>query len=179
MSVEEGDRAEARGPGHPLVLVLDHLRSAYNVGNILRLADGAGVERVVTCGYTATPPHPKVAKTARGADRFVRCEHYETALQAVTALQAQGYQVVAVETAPGALPLWDYPWRLPCALVLGNEALGVAPEALAACDAAVALPLFGRKTSLNVSNAAAAVTYAVLGACRPESDQTRSGKSFS
>lgn len=159
--VEIGDR-DAAAPTQPIVLVLDNLRSAYNVGNVFRLAEICGIERIITCGYTATPPHPKLVKTARGCDTLVPCEHQPTGLAAVEALQAESYRVFAVETMTEAPPVWDVGYELPVAFVFGNEALGLGPETLARCDAVVRLPVFGRKNSLNVSNCAAVVVYTVI-----------------
>lgn len=157
---------EERGGGHaattPVVLILDHLRSAYNVGNVFRLAEAAQVEKIVTCGYTATPPHHKVAKTARGCDEYVPCEHAETASESIDHLQRQGYTVYAVEPAPESVPLWDCRLQFPAAFVLGNEALGISEKAWQACDAAVELPSYGIKNSINVANCAATILYETL-----------------
>lgn len=156
--------ADRNGPRavHRIVLVLDRLRSAYNVGNIFRLAEIGGVERVVTCGYTATPPHPKLRKTARECDRLVPFTHFERSIEAVRLLKADGYQIVGVETVEGALDVWEVPFRPPVALVFGNESLGISRETLAACDLFARLPVFGRKNSLNVSNTAAVALYSVI-----------------
>lgn len=161
--VADRDRAEPPpGPALPVTLVLDRLRSAFNVGNLFRLAEAVRAERIVTCGYTATPPHPKLAKTARGCDLLVPCEHHPTALAAVQALRRAGSWVCAVETVVGAPLLWDVPLRFPAAFLLGNEALGVSPEALAECHAVACLPALGRKNSINVANCAAVALYEAL-----------------
>jgi tRNA G18 (ribose-2'-O)-methylase SpoU len=159
--VETGDR-DVAALQHPVAFVLDNLRSAHNVGNIFRLAEICGIERILTCGYTATPPHPKLVKTARGCDVLVPCEHKPTGVAAVEALQTDGYQVVAVETVVDAPNVWDVTYKQPVAFVFGNEAIGLAPETLERCDLAVRLPVFGRKNSLNVGNCAAVVAYTVI-----------------
>ena len=110
-----------------MVVVLDRLRSAHNVGNVFRLVEAVRGEGIVTCGYTATPPHAKLAKTARGCDELVHCEHVETGADAVRTLRDAGHRVYAVETVEGAESVWDTQFEFPCALVLGNEALGVSP----------------------------------------------------
>lgn len=143
----------------PVTLVLDRLRSAHNVGNIFRLAEAVRAERIITCGYTATPPHPKLAKTARGCDQLVPCEHCESAAIAVQALGAAGYWICAIETAVGAAAVWDVPFRFPAALVFGNEALGVSAEILPQCAAVACLPTLGIKNSINVGNCAAVAVY--------------------
>ena len=146
----------------PVVLVLDRLRSAFNVGNIFRLAEAVRAERIVVCGYTAAPPHPKLERTARGCDRLVPCDRATSAAEAIADLRERGYTIYVVETVEGALPVWDIVLRFPAAFVLGNEALGVGPEALCRGDQAVCLPCFGVKNSINVGNCAAVVLYEAL-----------------
>ena len=146
-----------------ITLVLDRLRSAFNTGNIFRLADAAGVKEVICCGYTPAPPHPRLEKTAMGADRWVKSRSVKDTLEAVMQLKKEGVTVVAVETAEHAEYVWDHSFRFPLALVLGNEALGIDPRVLAQCDGVVSLPMAGAKTSVNVGNCAAAVLYAILG----------------
>lgn len=160
--VETQDGQEPPPPRHPIVLVLDNLRSAYNTGNIFRLAEITRIERVVACGYTPCPPHPKLAKTARGCDELVPFSHAPTSLAAVEELRRGGYRVVAVETVADAPDVWATPLAFPVAFVLGNEALGIEAEALAACDEVVRLPVFGQKNSMNVGNCAAVVLYTAV-----------------
>ena len=117
-----------------ITLVLDRLRSAFNTGNIFRLADAAGVKEVICCGYTPAPPHPRLEKTAMGADRWVQSRSVADTLEAVRQLKRGGVAVVALEVTSDARYVWDYPFRFPLALVLGNEALGIDPEVLAECD---------------------------------------------
>ena len=154
--------------GQKIHIVLDRLRSAYNVGNIFRIAEAVGAEEVIACGYTAAPPHPKLEKTAMGADKLVPCRKAECSTDAVRMLRAEGVKcIVAAEVVPGrSVFAWDYDYTFPLALVLGNEALGIAPETLELCDGIVELPMFGRKESINVGNAAAAILYAVIAKTR-------------
>ena len=159
--VRTGDR-DIPITSHPIVVILDNLRSAYNVGNIFRLAETCRIEQIVTCGYTATPPHPKLEKTARGCERLVPCTHYDSSLEAVRILKDRQYHVVAVETVEHAPAAWEHRYQLPLAVVFGNEALGIDPDTLSLCDAAVQLPCYGTKNSLNVSNSAAVVLYTVI-----------------
>jgi len=147
-------------------IVLDRLRSAHNTGNIFRLADAVGAAEVVCCGYTPAPPHPKLVKTAMGADKTVPFRSFPTAAEALRSLISEGCRAVAVETVPGAADAWvfDYPDKL--ALVFGNEALGIAEDALALCGSAVSLPMFGTKVSINVGNCAAVVLYMIVAKSR-------------
>lgn len=149
-------------PRPEIHIVLDRLRSAHNVGNIFRLADAVGANEIVCCGYTAAPPHPKLVKTAMGADKTVAFRSFPTAADALRELKAEGCKAVAVETLETACDAWkfDYPDKI--ALLLGNEALGISPDALELCDAAVSLPMFGTKVSINVGNCAAVVLYMIV-----------------
>ena len=159
-----GDRATPRIRGHmPATIVLDNLRSAYNVGNVFRLAEATRAERIVTGGYTATPPHPKLEKTARGCDQTVDFRHVADTATGVIQLAEQGYHVYGVETVSEAQPYWSVRFHFPCALVFGNEALGVSAEALSLCASYIGLPCVGRKNSVNVANCAAVVLFAALG----------------
>ncbi len=162
--VKTGDNniSEVYIPKHPVVFVLDRLRSAHNVGNIFRIAEITRIEQVITCGYTATPPHPKLAKTARGCDEIVPSTHFEATLQAVESLKQQGYRIVAVDTVETAQELWDYEISDKTAFIFGNEALGVDQAVLDRCDDFVKLPVFGFKNSLNVGNCASIVAYEVV-----------------
>lgn len=147
----------------PITLVLDRLRSAYNTGNIFRIAEAVGVQEIMACGYTPAPPHRKLAKTAMGADAVVPCRVFPSSLSAIRALRTERCSMIlAAEPLPGSKFAWEMDYRFPMALVLGNEALGVAPETLNECDGIVGLPMFGMKTSINVGNAAAAILYAIL-----------------
>ena len=147
----------------PLVIVLDRLRSAHNVGNIFRLAEAVGAIKVVCCGYTAAPPHPKLEKTAMGTDKTVPFRWFPDGAAAMRKLKEEGCLCVAVDTVPGAEDVWDFPVpEQDIALVFGNEALGIAEETLSLCERAVRLPMFGGKSSINVGNCAAVVLYMLV-----------------
>ena len=161
--VREGDRPiPGTGFTLPVVLILDNLRSAFNVGNILRLADAVRAREVLACGYTAAPPHPKLAKTARGCDRTVTVRRFPDAAAALRECRDRGFRIYGVETVEGARIYWETRFVFPAALIFGNEALGISPEALALCDASVSLPALGIKNSINVANCAAAVMFEAL-----------------
>ena len=152
----------ARLPRRPVHIVLDNLRSAFNVGSIFRLADAARAAEVITCGYTAHPPHHKLEQTSLGTDRSVPSRHYNETAEAVRALKAEGVQVLGVETAEGAVPYHRFDYRLPVALVLGNEALGLSPALLAECDGVIEIPVAGFKNSVNVAAACGIVLFDLL-----------------
>jgi 23S rRNA (guanosine2251-2'-O)-methyltransferase len=158
-----------------LTLILDNLRSAYNVGSILRTADATGVERVICGGSTPYPRLPDdtrdpvvinrntrtIGKTALGAETTVTVEHFDDTLAAIAVLRASGWTVYGLEQAPESTPLGTLAPRFPAALIVGNEVAGLAPNVLAACDAVVEIPQYGRKESLNVAVATGIALYAV------------------
>ncbi len=142
-----------------ITLVLDNIRSAYNVGAMFRTADAVGVSRVVLCGITAHPPNAKLEKTALGATDVVPWSYFAATGWALDELRAAGVAIVALETAPEATPIYDYDWPNPVALVVGNEVTGISADVLARCDAVVSIPMVGAKNSLNVASAAAVALY--------------------
>ena len=143
----------------PVVLILDNLRSAYNVGNLFRAAEATRALGIATCGYTATPPHIKLQKTARGCDEVVPCWHFEKTTEAVLAFREKGFRIYGVETVENAAMFWEAEMAFPCAFVMGNEALGISEEVLGMCDGFVKLPAIGRKNSINVGNCGAVVLF--------------------
>lgn len=155
-----------------ITIILDRLRSAHNTGNIFRLADAVDAKEIICCGYTPAPPHPKLAKTAMGAEQTVRFRHFENSADAVKALRLEGLkQILAVESGPEGICAWKKDYVFPLGLIFGNEALGISPETIQLCDGIVNLPMFGMKSSINVGNCAAVVLYAVLA---KDSDNFRS-----
>lgn len=147
---------------HPVIGVLDRVRSAHNVGSIFRTSDGANLQELVLIGYTPTPPHKHLSKTALRAVESVPWRHSETVEDAIAELKAQGVLVLAMEFCETSTLLYDCPLRFPLALVVGNEAEGLAPEVLSLCDGTVHLPMQGLKSSLNVSVAFGVAAYEVV-----------------
>ncbi|HBM15520.1 MAG TPA: RNA methyltransferase [Lentisphaeria bacterium] len=144
-------------------IILDRLRSAHNTGNIFRLADAVGAYEVIACGYTPCPPHPKLTKTAMGSEKYVKCRHFESSLEAVRVLRNENYRMIlAVETGENSVCAWQKDYLFPLALIFGNEALGVDKDTVSECDGIIGLPMLGKKISINVGNCAAAVLYSVL-----------------
>lgn len=151
-----------RLPRNPLFLVLDNLRSAFNVGSLFRTADCLRAARVLLCGITAHPPHGKLDKTAVGTLDYVPWEYHPTALGAVRKLKKKGVHVMALETTNRSLPYTRIAYPAPLALVVGNEALGVSRDVLQAVETIVEIPVKGCKNSLNVAVATGIVAYEVL-----------------
>ncbi len=150
-----------------LYLVLHNIRSAYNVGAILRTADGAGVKKVYLCGYTPTPfdrfgrARADVAKVALGAERIVVWEYCEGTISILEKLRSEGVTVVGLEQDACAVPINLFKCGSLTALVLGSEVEGLSTEVLQHCDAIVEIPMYGKKESLNVSIAAGIALYAL------------------
>lgn len=142
-----------------LHVILDNVRSALNVGSIFRTADAVGVERIHLTGLTCWPPHPKLEKTSLGAHEHVAWSRYETALEAVQALQGQGIPVIAVEKTTRSELLGRFDWPRPVAIVLGHEVVGVSDAVLEMCQHHLAIPMHGFKNSLNVATAFGIVAY--------------------
>jgi tRNA G18 (ribose-2'-O)-methylase SpoU len=144
--------------------LLDNIRSVYNVGSILRTADGAGITHLYLCGITPSPDHPKIAKTALGAEQFVPWTQHRNSLDTALALQQQGCQLWAIEGYGRLEPLFTTPAPhedAPIVLVVGNELAGVDPELLDQCQRILHIPMQGRKRSLNVATAFGIAAYFV------------------
>ncbi|MCR4572542.1 MAG: RNA methyltransferase [Lentisphaeria bacterium] len=145
----------------PLVVVLDDVRSMYNVGSVFRTSDAFRVEKIILCGITSTPPHAEIHKTALGAEDSVSWEYEQTALEAVEKLKKEGYTVFSVEQAEGSTPLPSFKAEhgQKYAVVLGNEVKGVHQEVIDASDNCLEIPQFGTKHSMNVSVTAGIIIY--------------------
>jgi tRNA G18 (ribose-2'-O)-methylase SpoU len=176
LSVEEFHEAEKM----PLIVVLDDVRSLYNVGSVFRTSDAFRVEAIDLCGITATPDEVReedgtlvrdcslkasqeIHKTALGAEESVAWRYYKTAVEAVAALKADGYTVLAVEQCHGSTMLNDFKPafgdKKKYAVVLGNEVKGVHQEVVDMCDGCLEIPQYGTKHSLNVSVTAGIVIW--------------------
>ena len=145
----------------PIVVVLDHVRSLYNVGSVFRSSDAFRIEGVVLCGITAQPPHPEIHKTALGAEESVDWRYFSQTEDAVEWLQEKGYVVLAVEQCEGSTMLQDFHTEAgqKYAIVLGNEVKGVQQQVVDMCDGCLEIPQYGTKHSLNVSVAAGIVLW--------------------
>ena len=150
-------------------VLLDNIRSTFNVGSIFRTADGSGIQKLYLGGYTPTPEHPKLKKTGLGAEWVVPWEPVPNGFRFVQARKDAGYRIWALESTPEAVPLFNSrlsPLDYPVLLVIGNEKVGVDPEILNLCDRIVFIPMFGYKRSLNVSNAFGIAAYFITGISR-------------
>lgn len=160
-------------PIRPVEAFLDNLRSTYNVGSILRTADGAGIRHVHLAGITPQPDNPKVVKTALGAQTLVPWTYHRNGVDAVAALRTQGKQIWVLEVSHAAmlLPLAVDSWPVlpgpgaepvPVVLVVGNEVAGIDPSIVLMADRVLALPMCGSKRSLNVAVAFGVAAYFLI-----------------
>lgn len=148
-------------PKTPLVLVLDNVRSALNVGSAFRTADAFALEKIVLCGITAQPPNREITKTALGATESVAWEYHKEPIDVINELKMNNYKILAVEQVAGSILLQDFELQTDtkCALVFGNEVTGVSEVIMEMADAAIEIPQFGTKHSLNISVCVGIVTW--------------------
>ena len=146
---------------NPIVLVLDNIRSMHNVGSAFRTCDAFNVEKLYLCGITATPPQKEIAKTALGATESVDWEYAEEVVVLASRLKTEGYSIVLVEQTDDSVMLQDFDFARyeKIALFVGNEVFGISDGLLPLCDAAVEIPQFGTKHSLNVAVATGIVLW--------------------
>ena len=144
----------------PLVIVLDNIRSALNVGSIFRTSDTFIVEKILLCGITACPPHKDIRKSGLGADSSVEWEYYSSTIDAVDTLIKKNYTIVSVEQTSKSNSLDNVKLpEIPLALVFGNEVNGVSQKVIDKCKRSVEIPQLGTKHSLNVSVATGIVIW--------------------
>jgi tRNA G18 (ribose-2'-O)-methylase SpoU len=143
----------------PIAVVLENIRSLYNVGSIFRTSDGANVEKLYLCGYTGRPPRKEIDKTSLGSAESVPWEYVPEAASAVAELKSRGYQIVSLEHTDRSVPYTEAEYRFPLCLIVGNEVEGVSGELVSLCDMAVEIPMYGIKQSLNVSVAFGIAAY--------------------
>ncbi len=145
-------------PRLPFCVVLNNVRSLYNVGAIFRTADGIGIEKLWLCGITGYPPQSGIAKTALGAEENLVWEYRKDILSLLRELKKKGYQIVLLEQMQGSVSHDEFIVQTPVCLVVGNEISGISDELVALCDQSVEIDMAGIKNSLNV-----AVAFGIIG----------------
>ena len=158
-SVEEVKQAEKI----PVVVVLENIRSAYNVGSVFRSSDAFLVTAIYLVGYTARPPHKEIKKTALGAEETVAWKYFKTSLEAIADLRGLGYDIYAVEQAKGSLALSEFNSSgKQVAVIFGNEVTGVEQSTIEAGNGCIEIPQMGMKHSLNIATAAGVVLWELV-----------------
>ena len=136
----------------PIVIVLDNVRSANNVGSIFRTSDAFLVEEIYLCGITATPPNREISKTALGATESVEWKYFNNTSDAITFLKNNNYEIIGLEQTDKSISLSEFKINKDnkYALIFGNEVKGVDQEIIDLCDFSVEIPQFGTKHSFNI-----------------------------
>ncbi|MDD9951320.1 MAG: hypothetical protein OXT67_07110 [Zetaproteobacteria bacterium] len=145
----------------PLFVVAENIRSAFNVGSILRTSDCVGARHVYLCGYSAGPDNLRTQKAAMGADKYVSWSWHASVGDVLTRLEQMNIPILALETVEGAPPVYEFRFPRPCAILLGNERHGLGAMALQRCNQVLRIPMYGCKNSLNVATAYAVVAYEI------------------
>ncbi len=157
LSVEEFAKSNKMS----VTIVADNIRSLQNVGSLFRSGDAFGIEQIMLCGITATPPNRDIHKTALGAELTIKWSYYPTTTECVETLKSEGYKIIAIEQVEGATMLNDFVCTEgeKYAIVLGNEVMGVDQAVVDMCDGAIEIPQVGTKHSVNVSVAGGIVLW--------------------
>jgi len=159
-SVEEFKASEKT----PIILILENIRSAYNVGSVFRTSDAFLVQAIYIIGYSAKPPHKEIKKTALGAEETVSWKYFKTSEEAIAEARQDGFNVYAAEQAEGSFKLnaigFDADEKI--AVVFGNEVTGVEQSTIALCDGCLEIPQLGMKHSLNIATAAGVVLWELV-----------------
>ena len=148
---------------HPVIVILDDVRSMHNVGSVFRTCDAFAVKALYLCGYTPAPPHRDIHKTALGATETVVWKNFDTTMEAVLNARENGYKILAVEQAHNSTILNELKWgNEKIALVFGNEVTGVNDEVLKTADGCLEIPQWGSKHSLNISVSVGIVLWEIV-----------------
>ena len=159
LSLEEIQDSEK----HPVLVILDDVRSMHNVGSVFRTCDAFAVSALYLCGYTPAPPHRDIHKTALGATETVKWKNFDTTIDAINDARQEGYKILAVEQAHNSIMLQELKWENEkIALVFGNEVTGVNDEVLKSVDGCIEIPQWGAKHSLNISVSVGVVLWEII-----------------
>lgn len=163
LKLEELNRADLdtyrASDKHNVVLVLDNIRSALNVGSAFRSGDAFAIKKLYLTGITPAPPHRDITKSAIGATLSVDYESVDSVETCLHMLKHEGYQIIGLEQTSASEELTRFKWPEAFAIVVGNEVNGISDKALPIIDRFVEIPQFGTKHSLNVSVATGIVLW--------------------
>lgn len=153
-----------QSPKHPIIIVLDNIRSLNNVGSFFRTADSFLLEGIYLCGITGKPPHREIEKTALGATLSVKWKYFSETFTAIQELKTMNYKVFAIEQSDKSIYLQNLniDSKDKIAVVFGNEVNGISKEILQTCDAIVEIPQMGTKHSLNVAVCGGIICWELL-----------------
>lgn len=157
--ISEGDQPKIQPKIFPLILVLENIRSAFNVGAFFRTAEALGAQEIILCGYTPTPQQEKTKKTTMGTEAWIPWQTVESTEQALRELKGLGFRVIGLETSHQAQPITETFFHVPTAFVFGNERFGLQLTTLQNCDEIRKIELLGQKNSLNVAQCGAIVCH--------------------
>lgn len=144
----------------PVFVLLDNIRSMYNVGSIFRTSDSIMIQKLYLTGYTPTPEKKEVKKTALGSTESVEWEYYKDPVELIKKLKSDGIKIVALEITDESIPYTEINHHdFPMCLIIGNEITGIQNNILELCDMAIELPMYGIKHSLNVAVAYGIAIY--------------------
>ncbi|MFA4996267.1 MAG: RNA methyltransferase [Patescibacteria group bacterium] len=146
-------------PKQDIYLILDNIRSMYNVGAIFRTADAAGIKKLYLCGITAAPPRKEIEKTALKTVDFVDWEHFSSTKELVLKLKEKDVKIVALEQTEESVNYHTFSYDKPLAIIIGHETEGIDQEVLDLCDCSIEIPMHGIANSLNVATAAGIILY--------------------
>jgi len=148
----------------PIIVVLENIRSAYNVGSVFRTADAFLLQAIYICGYTAHPPHKEIKKTALGADETVNWKYFKKMQEVTEDLRKDGYKIFAVEQALDSRLLQQVEFKKDekLAVIFGNEVMGVEQSTIEITDGCIEIPQLGMKHSLNIATAAGVVLWELV-----------------
>lgn len=169
IKLKGGLRKINKSPRNEIYLVLDNIRSMYNIGAMFRTADAVRVKKIFLCGICATPPRNKIYKTSLGTVEWVDWEYHKKAASAIKKLKEKGIQVVCLEQTDDSIDFTKAKYKLPVAIVLGHELRGISNDALSLADLRVEIPMHGRANSLNVATAAGVILFDVIAKTRASS----------
>jgi len=149
----------------PIRVMLDNIRSLYNVGSIFRTSDAAGVEKIYLCGITGKPPRAEIHKAALGSEHSVPWEYHESPVEIVRKLKSEYHRIVILEHTDQPQLYHKVNYEFPLCLVVGHEITGVSDEIVELADMAIEIPMFGIKQSLNVAVAYGIAVYEIIKQC--------------
>lgn len=148
----------------PVIVILDNIRSAHNVGSVFRTCDAFLIDKIILCGITAIPPNKEIRKTALGSSESVDWRYYKNTEEVIMKLKKKNYQIIAVEQANKSIKLESFrpENEKKYAIIFGNEIKGISQKIIDNSDSVIEIPQFGTKHSLNVSVSAGIVIWDIF-----------------